>query len=74
MINRARYTAQRGELGKREAVEGRELFLLVDRGWRQVGVDGWVWGEYGKSTPPHHPTPQKKQLERQWKSGNSHRD
>ena len=30
----------RGELGKREALEGRELFLLADR-----------IGEYGKTTP-----------------------
>ena len=26
---------QRGELGEREAVDSRELFLLVDRGQRQ---------------------------------------
>ena len=38
---------QRGELGEREAVEGRELFLLVERGWRrQVGV------EIRESIPP----------------------
>ena len=38
------YAVQRGELGENEAVEGWELFLLVDRG-RRCG------GEYGKSTP-----------------------
>ena len=36
---------QRGELGERETTEGKELFLLAERGRR------WQ-GEYGKSTPP----------------------
>ena len=37
--------AQRGELGEKEATEGRELFLFAERGWRH--------GEgYKKSIPP----------------------
>ena len=52
---------RRGELGEREAMESRELFLLVERGWRQ----GRIWEKH------HHP---QKQLERKWKSGNSCRD
>ena len=38
------YMVQRGELGEREATEGRELFLLVER--TEMG------GEYRKSTHP----------------------
>ena len=53
--------AWRGELGERKAMEGREVLLCVERGWRQ-------WRKYRKSTPPQ------KQLERNWKIGNSHRD
>ena len=52
---------QRGELGEREAMEGRELFLLVERGQR-----------CGGRVQEKHP--HQKQLERKWKSGNSHRD
>ena len=37
--------AQKGELGEREATEGRELFLLVESGRIQGG------GKYRKSTP-----------------------
>ena len=55
--------ALNGELGEKETTEGRELLLLVERGQRRRREGG----EYGKSTPP-------KQLERKWKSGNSHRD
>ena len=36
---------QRGELGEREAVEGREPFLCVKREWR--------WGENMGKTPPN---------------------
>ena len=37
----------RGELREREATEGRELFLFVERGWR------WGRGENtGKAQPP----------------------
>ena len=50
---------QRGVLGEREAAEGRELFLLAERGRRM--------GEYGKSTPP-------KAAGEKGKSGNSRRD
>ena len=53
---------RRDELGEREAAEGRELLLLVERGQR------WGREEYRKSTPPQ------KQLERKWKIGNSRRD
>ena len=38
---------QRGETGEKKAAEGRELFLLAERGWR--------WGERentGKAPPP----------------------
>ena len=28
---------RKGELGEREATEGRRLFLFVERGWRQEG-------------------------------------
>ena len=45
----------------RKAAMGRELLLWVERGQR-------LRGEYRKSTPPQ------KQLERKWKTGNSHRD
>ena len=62
MTELGRNMAQRGELGEREAVEGRELFLPAERGRRQGR-------EYRKSTPPLA-----KQLERKRKSGNSHRD
>ena len=41
----------RGELGERKAMEGTELLLWVERGWRQGA-------EYRKSTPPQ------KELER----------
>ena len=54
---------QRGRLEEREATEGRELFSLVERGWRRGGVGGGV--------QENHPP---KWLERKWKSGNSHRD
>ena len=30
----------RGELGKTEASEGRELFLFVERGWRKGKITG----------------------------------
>ena len=40
---------QRGELGEREAVEGRELYLLAERGQR-----------WGKSTGKSAPHPKKK--------------
>ena len=44
-------------------MEGRELLLLTESGWR-LGRGA----EYGKSTPPQ------KQLERKWKIGNRLRD
>ena len=53
----------RAELGEQEAPKGREPLLRAERGWR-LGTGG----AYGKNTPP------KKQLERKWKIGNSHRD
>ena len=36
---------QTGELGEKEATEGRELFLCGERGWR------WGGGDW-KSIPP----------------------
>ena len=36
---------QRGEVGEREATEGRELFLLAGRGWRR-------WESTGKAPHP----------------------
>ena len=47
-------------MDEREAAEGRELFLLAERGWSRRK-------NTGKAAP-------QKQLERKWKSGNSHRD
>ena len=38
--------ARRGELEEREAAEGKELFLLVERGQRQG-----LGGAYGKPPP-----------------------
>ena len=48
----------RGELGEREATEGRELFLLVERGRRR--------GEYGKSSAHTHPKAAGQKVEK-WK-------
>ena len=51
--------ARRGELGEIEAEEGRELFLIAERGWRQ-----------GRVQEKHF---LRKQLERKRKSGNTHK-
>ena len=53
---------QRGELGELEA-SGREVILWMERAQRRGGGR-----EYRKSIPPQ------KQLERNWKTGNSHRE
>ena len=49
---------QRGELGEREAMEGRELFLLAERGQKL--------GESIGKAPP--------KADGDKKSGNSHKD
>ena len=56
-----RYALQRGEVGEREAVEGRELFWRRED--RKTGGECGALGKYRKNTP-------QKQLER--KSGNTH--
>ena len=53
-----RYVGQRGEMGERDAMEGRKLFLLAERGWGQ-------WGRVQEK----HST--QKELDR--KSGNTHK-
>ena len=47
-----------GELGEREAMEGRELFLLVERGRR--------WGESMGKAPPPPPKAAAEKMEK-WK-------
>ena len=50
--------AQRGELGEREAAEGRELFLLAERGQR--------WGGGGEVCKKHLPKAAGEKVEK-WK-------
>ena len=57
---------QQGELGEREAVEGRELFLLVERGQRQGG-------EYRKNTSAESRRRERKRVETTHKGLNKKR-